>query len=162
MGLAEFRQEIDQLAKLKMNVFQFYWGMGGPWVEFSYAGKVPDLSIYDKASRYGTITWCGGTAELGDGRPGVLSARRLPRPAGVRQSPDARAGFQHRPRVPPRNHSLRPPAQSPGVAGDGRDAFRAAEYDTALTKRMMTFYCGTAIPTATPPCWISTRPPCEA
>ena len=31
MGLEDFRREIDQLAKLKMNVLQFYWGMGGPW-----------------------------------------------------------------------------------------------------------------------------------
>ena len=44
MGLAELRQEIDQLAKLKMNVFQFYWGMGGPWAEFSYDGKVAEIS----------------------------------------------------------------------------------------------------------------------
>jgi hypothetical protein len=43
MGLADFRQEIDQLAKLKMNVFQFYWGMGGPWAKFSYGGKVAGI-----------------------------------------------------------------------------------------------------------------------
>jgi hypothetical protein len=43
MGLEELRHEIDQLAKLKMNVFQFYWGMGGPWAEFSYDGKVAEI-----------------------------------------------------------------------------------------------------------------------
>lgn len=64
MGLADFRQEIDQLAKLKMNVFQFYWGMGGPWAEFSHGGKVAEI-LYPKESGY--CAWappyCSGTAE---------------------------------------------------------------------------------------------------
>ena len=61
MGLAELRQEIDQLAKLKMNVFQFYWGMGGPWAEFSYDGKVAGLSGKPES---GYVAWPGasGTA----------------------------------------------------------------------------------------------------
>jgi hypothetical protein len=61
MGLAELRQEIDQLAKLKMNVFQFYWGMGGPWAEFSYDGKVAEISGTKES---GYVAWPGasGTA----------------------------------------------------------------------------------------------------
>ncbi len=61
MGLADFRQEIDQLAKLKMNVFQFYWGMGGPWAEFSCGGKVAEI-IYPKESGYCAWAWNSGTA----------------------------------------------------------------------------------------------------
>ncbi len=56
MGLEDFRREIDQLAKLKMNVLQFYWGMGGPWVEFSYGGKKAEI-IYPKESGYCSWTW---------------------------------------------------------------------------------------------------------
>ena len=61
MGLNDLRKEIDQLAKLKMNVFQFYWGMGGPWAEFSYDGKVAEISA-PKESGY--VAWPGasGTA----------------------------------------------------------------------------------------------------
>ncbi len=61
MGLQEFRQEIDQLAKLKMNVLQFYWGMGGPWAEFSYGGKTAEI-IYPKESGYCAWAWNSGTA----------------------------------------------------------------------------------------------------
>ena len=32
MGLDEYRHLIDQLAKLKMNVLQFAWGMGAAWI----------------------------------------------------------------------------------------------------------------------------------
>jgi Glycosyl hydrolase family 67 N-terminus len=62
MGLDDFRREIDQLAKLKMNVLQFYWGMGGPWAEFSYGGKVAEISANRES---GYVAWPGasGTAE---------------------------------------------------------------------------------------------------
>lgn len=62
LGLAELRQEIDQLAKLKMNVFQFYWGMGGPWAEFSYDGKAAEISGTKES---GYVAWPGasGTAQ---------------------------------------------------------------------------------------------------
>ena len=56
MGLAESRQEIDQLAKLKMNVFQFYWGMGGPWAKFSYDGKAAEISATQES---GYVAWPG-------------------------------------------------------------------------------------------------------
>jgi hypothetical protein len=62
MGLADFRQEIDQLAKLKLNVLQFFWGMGGPWAEFSYAGKKAEI-IYPKESGYCAWAWNSGTAK---------------------------------------------------------------------------------------------------
>jgi len=62
MGLAEFRQEIDQLAKLKLNVLQFYWGMGGPWTEFSYGGKKAEI-IYPQESGFCAWAWNSGTAK---------------------------------------------------------------------------------------------------
>lgn len=62
MGLEDFRREIDQLAKLKMNVLQFYWGMGGPWCEFSYAGKKAEI-VYPKESGYCAWAWNSGTAK---------------------------------------------------------------------------------------------------
>ena len=62
MGLADFRQEIDQLAKLKMNVLQFYWGMGGPWTEFSYGGKTAEI-IYPQESGFCAWAWSSGTAK---------------------------------------------------------------------------------------------------
>ncbi len=62
MGLEDFRKEIDQLAKLKMNCLQFYWGMGGPWTEFSYGGKVAEI-IYPKESGYCAWAWNSGTAK---------------------------------------------------------------------------------------------------
>ncbi|MGO8744817.1 MAG: alpha-glucuronidase family glycosyl hydrolase [Thermoguttaceae bacterium] len=150
MGLAEFRQEIDQLAKLKMNVFQFYWGMGGPWVEFSYAGKVPDLSIYDKASRYSAITWCGGTANS------VTVGREcFPQ--------DGYLG-------PPEFAKVQTPAQAFSTAREflreiiryahqrkvqvwlamGEMPFVPPNMIPPSAKRMMTFYCGTAIPHGDP------------
>ena len=61
MGLADFRREIDQLAKLKMNVLQFYWGMGGPWAEFSYGGKLAQITS-TKESGYCAWPGASGTA----------------------------------------------------------------------------------------------------
>jgi hypothetical protein len=62
MGLEDFRREIDQLAKLKMNTLHFYCSMGGPWVEFSYGGKVAEIS-YRKETGYCGWERCGGTAK---------------------------------------------------------------------------------------------------
>ena len=44
MGLAEYRHLIDQLAKLKMNVLQFAWGMGAAWIRVSYQGVLGELT----------------------------------------------------------------------------------------------------------------------
>jgi hypothetical protein len=62
MGLEDFRREIDQMAKLKMNTLHFYWGMGGPWAEVSYGGKVAEIS-YPKETGYCAWTRCSGTAK---------------------------------------------------------------------------------------------------
>jgi hypothetical protein len=62
MSLEDFRREIDQLAKLKMNVFQFSWGMGAPWAKFSYGGKVAEI-LYPKESGYCAWAMNSGTAE---------------------------------------------------------------------------------------------------
>lgn len=62
MGLEDFRREIDQMAKLKLNVLQFYWGMGGPWVEFSYGGKKAEI-IYPQESGFCAWAWNSGTAK---------------------------------------------------------------------------------------------------
>ena len=57
MGLEDFRKHIDQLAKLKLNHLEFFWGMGSPWCEFSYDGKIAEI-IYPKESGY--LAWGGG------------------------------------------------------------------------------------------------------
>ncbi|NOX55668.1 MAG: hypothetical protein GXP27_14760 [Planctomycetes bacterium] len=61
MGLADFRRLIDQLAKMKMNVLQFYWGMGGPWIQFRYGGKAMATTATRES---GFVAWPGasGTA----------------------------------------------------------------------------------------------------
>ena len=52
MGLDDFRKHIDQLAKLKMNLLHFYWGIGGsPWMKFSHGGKEAEI-FYPKESGY--------------------------------------------------------------------------------------------------------------
>ena len=162
MGLAELRHEIDQLAKLKMNVFQFYWGMGGPWAEFSYDGKVAEISGNKES---GFVAWPGasGTAEQRGRRPGVFSGRRVPRSARVRRRPNAGGSLPHGPRVPPRSHSLRPHAQGPGLADDGRDSLscRRTWYrrlPSGGTVSTAAWRCRPAIR----PCWTSGRPRCEA
>ena len=89
MGLAELRQEIDQLAKLKMNVFQFYWGMGGPWAEFSCSGKTAEISATKES---GYVAWPGasGTAKS------VLVGRECFPPDGYLGPPEF-AGVQTQP-----------------------------------------------------------------
>ncbi|MFH1922056.1 MAG: hypothetical protein ABIP48_19495 [Planctomycetota bacterium] len=67
MGLADFRREIDQLAKLKMNVLQFYWGMGGPWAEFSHGGKVMEISGTKES---GFVAWPGASGTAGSVKVG--------------------------------------------------------------------------------------------
>ena len=44
MGMQDYRRLIDQLAKMKMNVLQFYWGMGAPWVEVFHEGVRGELT----------------------------------------------------------------------------------------------------------------------
>jgi len=51
MGVEDFRKHINQLAKLKMNCLQFYFGMGSPWVEYAHNGKTTEI-IYSPESGY--------------------------------------------------------------------------------------------------------------
>jgi hypothetical protein len=44
MGMQDYRRLIDQLAKMKMNVLEFYWGMGAPWVEVFHDGVRGELT----------------------------------------------------------------------------------------------------------------------
>ncbi len=62
MGLEDFRKHINQLAKLKLNCLQFYFGMGAPWIEFSYGGKAAEI-IYPKESGY--VAWGFGLSTSG-------------------------------------------------------------------------------------------------
>ena len=44
MGMEDYRRLIDQIAKMKMNVLEFYWGMGAPWVEVFHDGVRGELT----------------------------------------------------------------------------------------------------------------------
>ena len=107
--------------------------------------------IYPKESGYCAWAWNSGTAKtVKVGRECFPQDGYLGPPEFAKvQTPEE--AYQHRPRLPPRSHSLRPPAQSPGVAGDGRDDLRAAESDAAPSKAgFWPFYCGIAIPHGDP------------
>lgn len=54
MGLQDYRGLIDQMAKLKLNFLHFEWGMGSPWLEFSYEGKVGELTSTPES---GYLAW---------------------------------------------------------------------------------------------------------
>jgi hypothetical protein len=43
MGLQDYCKMIDQMAKLKLNLLQFTFGMGSPFLKFSYHGRVGEL-----------------------------------------------------------------------------------------------------------------------
>ncbi len=56
MGLDDFRRMIDQMAKLKFNYLEFYWYVGGPWIEHSHQGEEGQIdATYTKDSGY--LTW---------------------------------------------------------------------------------------------------------
>ena len=123
MGLKELRQEIDQLAKLKMNVFQFYWGIGGPWAEFSYDGKKAEIFGIKESGFVAwasdVVTWGRSSGTADSVIVGRECFRRIHGSAGVCQRANAGGGLPHRPRIPSRSDPLRPLAQGPGLAGDG-------------------------------------------
>lgn len=53
MGLDDFKQMIDQMAKMKMNYLEFFWYVGGPWLEYGYNGKWIEIGdVYNKDSGY--------------------------------------------------------------------------------------------------------------
>src|SRR4029077_16727558 len=54
MGLEDYRKLIDQMAKLKFNRLEYYIGMGSPWLEFSYNGKVGELTSTPES---GYLAW---------------------------------------------------------------------------------------------------------
>jgi hypothetical protein len=62
MGLREWRSLIDQMAKLKMNNLQFLIGMGSPWLEFSYKGRVGEII---NAPESGYLAWGRETRSWG-------------------------------------------------------------------------------------------------
>jgi hypothetical protein len=39
IGMDYFRTFLGQMAKLKHNYLEFYWYVGGPWIEYSYEGE---------------------------------------------------------------------------------------------------------------------------
>jgi hypothetical protein len=81
MGLADFRREIDQLPKLKMNLLQFCWGINGPYAEFSYNGKKPELNA-TRESGFVAMAMNTGTAKS------VIIGRECFRPDGYMGPPE--------------------------------------------------------------------------
>lgn len=56
MGMADFHRMIDQMAKMKLNYLEFYWYVGGPWIEYSHQGEKRCIDdVYTKDSGY--LTW---------------------------------------------------------------------------------------------------------
>lgn len=149
LGLADFRREIDQLAKLKMNVLQFYWGIGGPWVEFSYQGQPADVFGVKES---GFVAWPGasGTAQS------VVVGREC-------FSPDGYLG-------PPEFAEVQTPQEAHRTAREflreviryahsrqvqvwlasGELPFVPANLIPPNVKKMQSFYCGIAIPHGEP------------
>jgi hypothetical protein len=63
-GLDDYRRQIDQMAKLKLNCLQFLVTMGSPWLEFSYRGKKAEI-LLSKESGY--VAWSGNSAHVTSG-----------------------------------------------------------------------------------------------
>jgi hypothetical protein len=63
MGMDYFRKFLDQQAKMKCNYLEFYWYVGGPWIEYSYRGERKLIGdVYPKESGY--ATWRINTASF--------------------------------------------------------------------------------------------------
>ena len=61
MGMDDFREFLDQLAKLKCNYLEFYWYGGAPWIEYSHGGEKKLIGdVYTRESGY--TTWRINTA----------------------------------------------------------------------------------------------------
>jgi hypothetical protein len=61
MGVDDFRGLLDQMAKMKCNYLEFFWYVGGPWVEYSYKGEKKLIGdVYTRESGY--LTWRANTA----------------------------------------------------------------------------------------------------
>ncbi|MBC8871392.1 MAG: hypothetical protein H8E44_18355 [Planctomycetes bacterium] len=56
IGIEEFRRILDQMAKLKYNCLEFFWYVGGPWIEYSHGDEKRQIGdVYTKSSAY--LTW---------------------------------------------------------------------------------------------------------
>ena len=53
MGLDEFRKQIDQLAKLKLNYLQFSMAINSVWLGFSYGGKQAEVASFKDSGYIG-------------------------------------------------------------------------------------------------------------
>ena len=151
MGLTDFRKHIDQMAKLKLNCLQFYWGMGGPWTKFSYGGKVQQL-LYAPESGYTAWSWnasTSGTAK--DVRVGreCFPQEFLGPPefANVRTPEDAyRTARQFLQEIIRYAHQRK--VQVWLILGE--IPFVPPNLAPPTSKRWIDFYCGTAIPCGDP------------
>ena len=149
MGLADFRHEIDQLAKLKMNVFQFYWGMGGPWVEFSYNGKPADVFGVQES---GFVAWPGAS---GTAKTVVVGRECFPQDGYMGPPEFAKVQNQQEAHRTAREflRELIRYAHSRKVQVwlvTGEIPFVPANLIPPNAKRMQSFYCGVAIPHGEP------------
>ena len=149
MGLADFRREIDQLAKLKMNVFQFYWGMGGPWVEFSYNGKAADVFGVQES---GFVAWPGAS---GTAKTVVVGRECFPADGYMGPPEFAKVQNQQEAHRTARDflRELIRYAHSRKVQvwlATGEIPFVPANLIPPHAKRMQSFYCGVAIPHGEP------------
>ncbi|MCI0625641.1 MAG: hypothetical protein L0387_29025 [Acidobacteria bacterium] len=67
MGMDYFRKFLDQQAKMKSNYLEFYWYVGGPWLEYFHRGERSLIGdIYPKESGYATWRINTGTFTTAD------------------------------------------------------------------------------------------------
>ncbi len=163
MGLEDFRREIDQLAKLKMNVLQFYWGMGGPWAEFSYGGKVAEI-IYPRSPATVAWAWNSGTASsVKVGRECFPQDGYLGPPEFAKVETQEEAFRTAREFLREVIRYAHPRKVQVWLAM-GEIPLRAAEPGAARIESVGSgrSTAGSRSRPAIPPCWTSGRPPCEA
>ena len=163
MGLDDFRRMIDQMAKMKFNYLEFYWYVGGPWIEYSHRGEKRHM---DDAVHQGF-----GLPHLAyDGGP-VQGARTSRSAASIlSRSGSVHAGVCQR--AEPGGSATRWPGSGSPQAidyahqrkiqiwlGKGDCPYRAAKPgpSTARFQAGQAGLFGTAMPPATPPGWKSGR-----
>lgn len=72
-GLREYHQLFDQMATLKLNAAQFVWGMGSPWLKFSWRGKVAELT---NTPEPGYLAWGQTSRSWGNSPHSTTDSRR--------------------------------------------------------------------------------------
>ena len=136
MGMQDYRRLIDQIAKMKMNVLEFYWGMGAPWVEVFHDGVRGELTTTPESGYLAvgrdSRSWGRSVHTTTGTRSEVRVGREcFPHERAVRGGvPGGRLrgrGVCRRDPVPARDHPLRPPAVRAGLAGLRRVAVRVAQ-----------------------------------